>query len=161
MKVTVIDRAPVRVVYLRHTGPYGEPVSQFWQTTFFPWAAGNGLMGRPRYGICHDDPAVTDPALCRYDAGLEVPSNFLVTQFDNLPQGLSTRLPGGQYAVRPFKGTVAQLGDAWMAILHDWLPASGLQLDTRPSFEFYAKDAFYDPQSGVMGCDICIPVAPL
>ena len=41
------------------------------------------------------------------------------------------------------------------------LPDSGMQLDARPFFEYYATDATYDPQTGVYECDICIPVVVL
>jgi AraC family transcriptional regulator len=36
-----------------------------------------------------------------------------------------------------------------------------MQLDARPFFEYYPIDAAYDPQTGVMECDICIPVVTL
>lgn len=156
MKVTLLDRAPQRVAYLRYTGPYGEAVSRFWMQQVAPWMATHGLIGRSRYGISHDDPSITDPAQCRYDACVEVPDDYT-------PSGpaLITTLPGGRYAVMPFKGTAAQIGPAWTRLLRDWLPASALQLDSRPCFEYYPDDAGYDASSGVFECRICIPVAPL
>ena len=156
MNVKLIDRQPATVAYLRHFGPYGDPLSQFWRKTVSPWLATNGLLGQPRYGISHDDPSVTAPAQCRYDAGVEVPPHFT-------PSGhaFKTTIPGGRYAVLRFKGGVAEIGEAWTALLRDWLPASGMQLDARPCFEYYPKDAAYDPQTGVFECDICIPVVPL
>jgi AraC family transcriptional regulator len=54
-----------------------------------------------------------------------------------------------------------QVGEAWAALLRDWLPSSGLQLDARPCFEYYPKDAACDSQTGTFECEICIPVAPL
>jgi len=47
------------------------------------------------------------------------------------------------------------------ALLRDWLPSSGMQLDSRPCFEYYPRDAEYDAASGAFGCDIVIPVVPL
>ena len=35
------------------------------------------------------------------------------------------------------------------------------QLDARPCFEHYPKGSGFDPKTGVFGCEICIPVAPL
>ena len=156
MNVKLVDRQPATVAYLRHFGPYGDPLSQFWQKTVYPWLATNGLLGQPRYGISHDDPGVTAPAQCRYDAGAEVPAQFAPTG-----NAFKTIIPGGRYAVLRFKGAVAEIGEAWTALLRDWLPASGLQLDARPCFEYYPKDCGYDPQTGVFECDICIPVVPL
>ena len=68
MKVRLIDREPVHVAYLRHTGPYGPPIGDFWMETVAPWMATNNLIGRERFGISLDDPSVTKPAQCRYDA---------------------------------------------------------------------------------------------
>jgi len=46
--VKLIDRQPLTVAYLRHLGPYGEPISLFWQNTYYPWAVTNNLLERPR-----------------------------------------------------------------------------------------------------------------
>jgi len=146
----------VTVAYLRYMGPYGEPISRFWQDVYYPWAVTNDLLGKPRYGISHDDPGITAPGQCRYDAGAEVPRDFVVPA-----NAFRTTIPGGEYAVLGFKGTVDQVGEAWTALLREWLPSSGLQLDARPCFEYYPKDAEYDPNTGAFECEICIPVVPL
>ncbi len=57
-------------------------------------------------------------------------------------------IPGGKYAALPFEGTGAEIGAAWDALLRDWLPKSGLQLDSRPFFEHYPVDGRYDPKTG-------------
>ena len=59
MNVKLMDRAPAHVAYLSHVGEFGEPVSRFWQERVFPWMVTNNLVGRPRYGVSHDDPAIT------------------------------------------------------------------------------------------------------
>jgi AraC family transcriptional regulator len=156
MEVKLIEREPTRVAYMRHTGPYGEAISRFWQQQVAPWMATDGLMGSARYGISHDEPSITDAAQCRYDACVEVDAGYM-------PSGraLLTTLPGGRYAVMPFKGNTAQVFVAWRQLLGEWLPSSRLQLDNRPCFEHYPSGSSYDPQTGVFDCQICIPVAPL
>lgn len=156
MNVKLVDRPPVTIAYLRHVGPYGEPVGRFWDRVVHPWLVTNGLLDQPRYGISHDDPGVSAPDQCRYDACAEVPPSFVATG-----NALKTALPGGRYAVLGFEGTAAQIGAAWQALLRDWLPGSGLQLDARPCFEHYPRGSRFDPQTGVFDCEICIPVAPL
>jgi AraC family transcriptional regulator len=157
MQVTVIDRQPATVAYLRHLGPYGEPVARFWQEAYVPWAITNRLgPDHARYGISHDDPGITAPEHCRYDACAEVSPDFLATG-----GALKTVIPGGTYAVLPFKGTVEQVAEAWASLLRDWLPSSGLQLDGRPSFEYYPKGAACDVKTGEFACEICIPVIPV
>jgi AraC family transcriptional regulator len=156
MKVAIIDRKPTPIAYLRHAGPYGQPIGAFWQTEVYPWMVTNGLIGQPRYGISHDDPAVTLPTQCRYDAGCEIPADFVVAG-----NAHRTVIPGGKYAALSFKGTVAGFEPAWDSLLRDWLPSSGLQLDSRPMFEYYPLDSTYDPATGVLDCKLCVPVMPL
>ena len=156
MRVEVIERKPTPIAYMRHVGPYGETLSQFWQTEVYPWMLAGGLLGQPRYGISQDDPNVTAADQCRYDAGCEIPANF-----NTLGNAHKTIVPGGKYAALSFKGTAVEIEAAWMSMLRDWLPSSGLQLDGRPMFEYYPADSHYDPSTGVFDCKLCVPVMAL
>ena len=156
MNVRLIERQPVTVAYLRHVGPYGEPVHRFWMQTVYPWLSANHLLDPPCYGVSHDNPGVTAPDQCRYDACVEVPADYIPTG-----GALKTTLPGGKYASLHFRGGLADIGPAWNSLLGQWLPSSGLQLDHRPCFEVYSKETTYDPTEGMFECDICIPVVPL
>ena len=124
--------------------------------TVYPWLAANDQLGQPRYGISQDDPTITAPDKCRYDAAVEVRGKIVVSGDSH-----TTTIPGGQYAVTAFRGTADQIGGVWEAMLRRWLPSSGMQLDARPFFEYYPTDAAFDPSSGTFTCDIAIPVAPL
>jgi AraC family transcriptional regulator len=156
LNVKLVDRQPVTIAYLRHVGPYGPGLADFWTETVASWMATNNLLGKPRYGISQDDPGITAPEKLRYDAGVEVPPDFTGSG-----SYLKTVIPGGTYAAGRFKGTGDQLAAAWESMLREWLPDSGMQLDARPFFEYYPTDARYDPQTGVFECDICIPVVAL
>jgi AraC family transcriptional regulator len=156
MNVKLVDRQPVSVVYLRHTGPYGVDISRFWMKEVAPWMEANNFLGRERFGISLDDPSITKPEKCRYDACIESPTGEMVA-------GDAQRkiIPGGKYAALAYEGSAADIGAAWDALLRDWLPKSGLQLDSRPFFEHYPVDGKYDPKSGAFSCNICVPVSPL
>lgn len=156
MKVKLVDREPVSVAYLRRTGPYGAGISQFWMRKVSPWMAAHNFFGRDRYGISLDDPSVTSPENCRYDACVVSPEHEVLA-------GDPGRrvIPGGKYASLAYEGTGADIGAAWDSLLRDWLPRSGLQLDARPFFEHYPADGRYDPATGAFTCNICVPVAPL
>lgn len=156
MQVTIVDRPPTTIAYLRHIGPYGKDISDFWMNAVDPWMRTNDLYGRPRYGISLDDPGVTAPEKLRYDAAVEVAPDFKGTGTYQ-----KTLLPGGKYAVGKFKGNDRDVQEAWEWIIRDWLPGSGMQLDARPFFEHYPVEATYDGSTGIFECDICIPVAPL
>lgn len=156
MEVTIREFPAVEVAYLRYEGPYGPPLGEFWRGQVMPWLAQLGLMGREMYGISHDDPDIADPERCRYDACVALPEGFVG------PGGLlRTTLPGGRYACAPFFGRADTIGDTWTALLRDWVPGSGWQLDARPCFEHYPVDARHDPATGAFECSICVPVTPL
>lgn len=156
MNVRLVDRPETAITYLRYEGPLGPPVQAFWRQQVRAWLHQNGLQDRALFGISHDDPGIADPERCRYDAAAEIPADFVAG-----PGRLSARLPGGRYAVLPFFGGAAQIGEAWTALLRDWLPDSGWQLDARPCFEYYPLDARVDAASGDFECEICIPVVTL
>jgi len=156
MKVRIIDRESVHVAYLRHTGTYGPKISAFWMNTVAPWMATNHLMGRERFGISLDDPIVTKPAQCRYDACVTSPEGEVLS---GNPQ--RKIIAGGKYACLAYEGNGAEIGASWDALLRDWLPKSGLQLDARPFFEHYPIDGRYNPKTGTFTCNICVPVAEL
>ena len=156
MRVKIVNRQPATVAYLRHVGPYGREISDFWMTKVAPWMDTNGLFGKPRYGISHDDPGVVEAAKLRYDAAVEVPDDFAGAGDHQM-----TVIPGGDYAMASFKGTDKEIGEAWTWLVRDWLSDSGMQLDTRPTFEYYPVGATYDDATGEFECDICIPVTPL
>jgi AraC family transcriptional regulator len=154
MEVNVIDLPPARVAYRRHIGPYGPSVGQFWATTMMPWLIGNGLAGATCYGIGHDDPSVTPPDKCRYDACVEIPPGF-----EPGGQFSVANLPGGRYAVTRYTGSPRDIGPVWNRMMKEWLPSSGLQCDERPCFERYQDLA--TQTDGTFSCDICIPVRAL
>lgn len=156
IEASIVERNPVHVAYLRKTGPYGPELGRFWGETVYPWMATNNLLGLPRYGICLDDPTVTAPQQCRYDAAVEVAPDRMLSG-----NPMRTVIPGGRYAVHKFRGPVDEVPGAWLALTRDWLPASGLQLDARPFVEHYPPDAMYDPATGIFEAELCMPVTAL
>jgi AraC family transcriptional regulator len=156
MKIKMVDFPATRVAYLRTVGPMGATVGVFWRETVMPWLTANGLAAEPRFGIALDNPAVTAPEKCRYDACVEVSDDFVVKS----PAAIRV-LPTGRYAVRSFKGNPATIGDAWAEVFRDWLPSSSMQMDSRPCIEYYPAKALLDMNTGAFECELWVPVVPL
>jgi AraC family transcriptional regulator len=152
MKIDIVERQPVRVAYLRYTGPFGEPVALFWRNKAGPWLAENGLLDCPRYGVTLDDPSRTPPEKCRYDACVEMPPGL------TLPESPEATIAGGRYAVTRFKGTAAEIGAAWGEFLREFHAASAKLDHGRAPFEHYPRGAYRDMRSGVFACELCLPV---
>jgi AraC family transcriptional regulator len=152
MKIETLERTAVKVFYLRYTGPFGEPLGQFWRQTVTPWLADHGLLDCPRYGVALDNPMNTAPEKCRYDACVEVPAGL------RPPGAEETTICGGAYAVTTFKGTGADIGAAWSAFAAACF-AQHTADRARPPFEHYPRGAAYDARSGVFACELCFPVS--
>ena len=80
-----------------------------------------------------------------------------VADFSSVPEGMeSFTLPGGLYAVFPYRGAASEGAKAFQYIYGIWLPQSAYVLDERPHFEVLgAKYMNEDPQSEE---EIWIPV---
>lgn len=147
-----------RVAYMRHVGPYGDTgIARLWQR-FGAWCGRLGLVSPQLaiYGIGHDNPDVTAPNKCRYDACVSVEAGFQ-------PQGevgVQT-LAGGLNACVRFVGTSSQIHAAWMKVFADLLPDSNHQVDDRLCVEWYDRGAEVDPKTGVFTCLLCLPVRAL
>ncbi|MEJ0085988.1 MAG: GyrI-like domain-containing protein [Pseudomonadota bacterium] len=152
MKIAIVERRPVRVFFLRYTGPFGEPLGKFWRGVVSPWLADHGLLDCPRYGVAVDNPMDTAPEKCRYDACVEVPEGL------RLPDAQQTTIPGGRYAVTFFKGTGAEIGAAWGRFAGACSASHSVDLQRLP-FEHYPRGAAFDSRTGVFACELCIPVS--
>jgi AraC family transcriptional regulator len=151
MRIDLVERPAVRVACLRYTGPSGAPLIRFWRGTVAPRLADHGLIDCPRYGVSRDDPATTRPDDCRYDACVQLPPGL------SMPDAEEMVIDGGRYAITHFKGPGAELGAAWGAFLRE-CEATARRDDSRPPFEHYPRGSHYDARTGILACELCLPV---
>ncbi len=143
---------PATFAFMRHVGPYGPAITPLWNT-LRDWAEPLGIWTSTTYsfGISHDNPMTTPPALCRYDACVEISPDL---KFEGAGRG---QMPGGLYLLVPFQGTAAQIGKAFDRAMHESLPQSLREFDfTRPIFERYHGKMKSEDAS--FSCELCIPV---
>jgi AraC family transcriptional regulator len=158
MNVSVKTLPDFHVAYMRNVGPYGPTqIPPLWKKLMV-WAEARGLVTPDTLtlGISYDDPDVTPPEKCRYDACIVIPASVSPEPNVNVKD-----VPGGKYAVSEYVGTAGEIMEAWHQIFSSWLPSSGYQPDSRDCFELYRADCYLDKAKGVFKCDICVPVKPL
>lgn len=158
MNVKLKELPRYRVAYMRYVGPFGaHGIPELWKR-FSEWMTTRGLLGPDsiKLGIGHDDPEVTAPGKCRYDACVVVPESFVGDKWVN-----TMALPGGKYAVAEFVGSAHTIREAWEALYRSWLPGSGYQPDDRPCLEIYRGNPQIDNRPGMFRCEVCVPVRPL
>lgn len=132
MDVTVTEKKPQAVAFVRHTGPY-EEVGPTWER-LCAWAGPKGLItGETKFiGVSYDDPGVTEPDKIRYDACISLDRPVL-------PEGDIgvQELPGGTFAVTVHKGPYSGLKDAYDWLMGTWLADSGYEAGGCPTYEVY------------------------
>ncbi|MBI1734166.1 MAG: AraC family transcriptional regulator [Candidatus Rokubacteria bacterium] len=156
MTVTIRTFPAQHVAYMRYVGPFGpHGIPDLW-ARFRRWLAARDLHPELALGIAHDDPSITPPDRCRYDACAPVPRDFRPDRAVNV-----TDIAGGAYAVAGFTGTADDIVAAWEHVFGAWLPQSGFQPDDRPCFELYRGDPTVEPKTRTFRCELCLPVRPL
>lgn len=157
MDVRIEEMPRFHVAYLRHVGPYTEAtIGPVWGR-LMEWAGARGLLrpGVKTLGVSWDDPEVTPPEHCRYDACIVIAPGVEVDG------GCATQeVGGGLYAVYRRPVACGQFTEAWNELFGQWLPTSGMQPDDRPCFELY-NDVMQAPPEGPWDVSICMPVRPL
>jgi AraC family transcriptional regulator len=135
MDVTIKPMPALRVAFMRHVGPYSG-VGATWDR-LLPILGKDGRLGGDcmMIGICHDDPDVTPPEKIRYDACVTVDETF-VPEDDVGVQVIA----GGEYAMTTHFGPYHKLGETYAQLFGHWLPRSGRELRSVPSFEVYLND---------------------
>ncbi len=155
MNVEVKEMPEFHVCYVRQIGPYG-PGCGAANQRLMHWAGPRGFAASGiNIGVAWDNPEITPPAKCRYDACLTVPVGTKSEGY----VGVQT-LSGGSYAVYRCHIKTDEFGKAWEELFSEWLPGSGYQPDDRQCYEIYRKGPENDPDNKWV-IDICCPVRPL
>jgi AraC family transcriptional regulator len=154
MDVKIERIKPMRVAFVRHTGPYDQ-VGETWGR-LCAWAGPRGLLGPQTvfFGMCYDDPMVTPPDKIRYDACVTVGEG---TQ----PEGDVgvQEIGAGDYAVTTHRGPYDKLGETYARLCGEWLPGSGRELASSPSIEMY-RNSPQDTAPEDLVTDVYLPLEP-
>jgi len=157
MSVRVAEMPTLRVAAMRYVGPYGaHGLPQHWRR-MRAWIAAHDLGPGPRVkvGVAYDDPSITAPERCRYDACVVVPGDFVPDRLVDIVD-----VPGGPYAVAGFVGTPHEIEGVWDRVFAGWLPGSGYEPDDRPCYEVYRGAPSVDGRD-IFRCELHLPVRTL
>lgn len=150
MKYSIEEIPRQRIAYIRRVGPYGDENSRLMKI-LKRWAEITGLLNEATVilGVARDDPAITLPGNCRYDACITVSE-----EYDSMDTGISVAsLPGGRYAVFTLIHTAAAMQTAWSEIFGDLTNGGHCVDNTRPIMERYAANMVANHL-----CELCVPV---
>ncbi len=134
---SIIDMPEKTALYIRLIGNYKDnDYDATWQKLWTEIKTQKLFSaGIEHFGVCHDDPHVTEPSKLRYDACLVVHKTAKPHDEIGIKQ-----LPCGKFAKFVYQGSYEYLNDAYNYIFGQWLPNSGYELRNVPSMEKYAND---------------------
>lgn len=152
MNVGIKRLEPMRIAFIRHTGPYDE-VGATWER-LMDWVGRECLFGPDVrfFGMCWDDPEVTPPEKIRYDACVTIDET--VTPSGDI--GVQ-ELIGGKYAVALHEGAYDKLNDTYSGLLGQWFPERGCEPGDPPSLEFYLNDPNSTEPEDLL-TEVCMPI---
>lgn len=150
---------PLRLAYMRCTGPYDGAASIPTWARFTAWCQQRGLdtAQRTLLGIHQDKPSTTAAELCRYDCCVEVDEDFMPE-----PEVAVQDFAGGRYVCGKFSGTAADIHTARMHLRNEWLPSvtadGAWRLLEAPLLELYPAGYRINTETGATQCWLCLPI---
>jgi AraC family transcriptional regulator len=136
MEPEIVQMPDMRAYYLRHQG-YDRSMKQTWQKVY-TWALNNALHAYTQIGLYHDNPSITPLASCQYIACIVNNEPTQVVD-DRLPSFI---ISGGTYAKFDLSGVYGDVLKFIRWVYHVWLPSSGFETTTKPSYAIHRKNHF-------------------
>jgi AraC family transcriptional regulator len=155
MITNLVYLRPVSVVTVRITGAYSASAAKAWDL-MSNWLRTSGAISdvTPRYGLLLDDPRLTAPNDCRYEACIALTEGCA-----HLPRGFKVkRIPYGPYTRARHVGGEVGLAHTLSQIRSEWMSDNGLVPDPeRPMIEIYLDNPSSVPIAQ-QRIDVCLPV---
>ena len=153
MKAEIVNFESVRVVFVKHVGPYNE-CGKAWGKLCL-WAGPEGLLGPgcKFLGLCYNDPEVTPAEKIRYDACISIDDKEVSPDGEI---GVQT-INGGSYAMTTHFGPYEKLSETYAQLCGQWVPSAGYEIAGRCSVEIY-QNSPEDTEPEDLITDIYVPL---
>lgn len=139
--ITLLREPERTLLAARHVGPY-DGVGAAWELLMATVAPLGWLATPPvTMGLVYDDPDITAPAQCRYEAALVIPAGQPAVVPEGAPPSLVVRtLPAGTWAGLVHVGGYDTIQATYDALLGRALPRRGVELADEPTVEVTLDD---------------------
>ena len=131
--------------YIRQNG-YNKNAAKIWQK-MLAWVYTNNLENYNQIGIYHDNPIITPLENCHYVACVE-PIDNITLDNTNLP---TFDIPSGICAKFEIEGYYGDILKMIQWVYHKWLPDSGFETTTTPSYTIFKKNHFLSDDKHFIG----------
>lgn len=125
--------------YIRNKGYVTQEAKNVWKK-LQAWIYTNDIKEYEQVAIYHDNPAITPHSDCFYVAGV-IPKDNSDLSNTNLP---SFYTPESLYATFEIEGKIGDVLRFVQWAYHEWLPKSGFETTTDPSYAIFRKNQFLE-----------------
>ena len=136
LQAKIVKTKPLKAYYIRQKG-YNKKAKQTWQK-LQAWIYTNDLKYYEQIGIYHDNPIITPLDDCHYVACVVTKEKLTNT---SLP---SFTIPPIVCAVFEVEGKYGDILNLIQWVYHNWLPNSGYETNTIPSYTVFQKNHFLE-----------------
>lgn len=132
---TIVKMPQMYSYYIRNQG-YNKNIKKTWQK-LYTWVLGNDFKQYQQIALYHDNPTITPLESCQYIACI-VTDEMIITKSE-LPKFI---ISDGIYAKFDLVGVYGDVLKFIHWVFHEWLPQSGYEATTKPSYSIYKKNHF-------------------
>jgi AraC family transcriptional regulator len=148
----VIKKIPdLKLYYIRHRG-YDASIKECWQK-LQTFVLANDIKNFKQIAFYHDNPIIVPLERCNYVACIQTDDPLPVEK----PVLPSFRMSTGVYAEFQMEGYNDDILRLIQWIYHEWLPKSGYETTTAPSFVVYEENNFLN-ENGFFSLTYGIPI---
>lgn len=136
-----------KAYYVRQKGYINNSIRTTWQK-MIAWAFTNNLEQFEQIGIYHDNPLITPLNNCHYVACIVPDEKAILKEPQNLP---SFDIHNSICMTFDFEGTHEDILKLIRWVNHYWLPSSGFEITTIPSYTIFEKNHFLNEKENFKG----------
>jgi len=151
LEAKIVKTKPKSVYYIRQKG-YNRQAVQIWQK-MMAWVYTNEIEQYEQIAIYHDNPIITPLHECSYVACI-APLDGKKLKNTSLP---IFEMYDGLCATFEVEGQYNDMLKLIQWVYHEWLPESGYEAITIPSYSIFEKNHFLS-DDGVFKCTYYLPV---
>jgi len=138
LEPNIVKTKAKKAYYIRHKG-YNKKIRQTWQK-LMAWVFTNNIEAYEQIGIYHDNPIVTPLEECFYISAIHLKEEKSLEN-TSLPY---FEIPAGIYATFEVEGKYGDILKLIQWAYHEWLPNSGFETTTHPSYTLLHKNHFLE-----------------
>jgi AraC family transcriptional regulator len=141
IETKIILTKKIKGYYIRHKG-YNRKARTTW-SKLMAWVYTNKLDNYKQIAIYHDNPIITPLDQCNYVAAI-IPQDGTTLKYATLP---SFEIEEGICATFDYEGEYGDILTLIQWVYHQWLPESGFEATTTPSYTIFEKNHFLSDDS--------------